>query len=249
MKRMNDDRRYPMGLHPDYDAHFNAGYQTSPRNQNKDLLSSLHSGELPGRQNLVAKAEGCEKEIIYCTEQLADLAERFDLVNESRINLGLSILKAYPSDLMKEKFKIEARLDNAKLDLQFLKDRIRQGDKEKAEAEDDQVLAYGIRLSKVQAGGKLQSIDGLPVKYVGGIPVINLKTHKYHGVSVADYSTRIYPIYQQARLEAQRLKLERLQNEAMQAGRPIPQQLPVRSPKKIDKSSLPEVPEDVKKYL
>lgn len=181
-------------------------------------------------------------------DQLKDIEKRFEALQEERTVRGFAKLADYPSDLLKEKLELEAKLDVALSEKAYLQERLEKGKEQEEVQRTDDMLKYGLRQQVQLRDGKIDTIDGQKVTYIDGAPVISDKESQYYGMSVVDYRNLANKwIADRRKNDADKFK--KICDALKEKGLPVPTQPKVSSIKSVDKNSLPAYPEGVKKYL
>jgi hypothetical protein len=257
-------KRYRRGAYTTYDDEFdrlstnsavlNRGSMERPSIDTVIMTKANILGEIArfkGNENgeFVIGAKDARMAIIPAlNNRLADLNKRFLRMNLQREARGQQTFTALPPEMLEEKLKLEASLDCALSELGELEDRIRKGELIEEAKRVENVLQYGLRCATLMHDGMVAEIDFQKVELVHGTPVITDPASPYLGMSLSDYR-KLSDVWLAQKRNADADKLQKLQTEAREAGRPVPQRLKASSVKAVDKASLPAWPDGVTNHL
>jgi len=264
---MASKRRYKIGIHSAYDDVFD---------QTRIISDILNSGNKPpdayttlwdmkNMECVVLELEGSPADegkllkgeyfrnkskmlavIPSLRLQLIAVDEKFASLQKQRADEGFEPMEQMPVELEYEKLRDEARLDVRTEELEFIKQRIESYVEVEDTALTDMILAYGLKQRGKLEGGILVMIDGQRVtRTVEGILIINEPKSKYHGMAVSDYR-QLANKWKAALRDVYYLKQKQYEKDIAD-GKLVT--MPVISTNKVDRSSLPGWPADVKNYL
>ena len=205
------------------------------------LIGAKDGKYLDNSFNLIPAAiPGIEK-------RLRDLENEFRGYQQERINMGVRKPENWPSDMKEKKLKLEARLDTYAEEVTWLKKAIASIVEVVEESRD--VLRFGCQQMGRLRAGILCELDGQRITVnENGILVIDDDQSPYDGLAVPDYRDRVCPVFRAMEKEKDATLLLRLQAEARQWNRPIPNDTPFTSMRTVPKSSLPPWPAGVKNW-
>lgn len=220
---------------------------------NRDSIPSI-STIFWDKQNLKTEIELYETEVIPARQAaVMEAHNAFQNYNEGRRREGRAVTEEYPTHLLSRKVKAEARLDVAKRELEFLKERlIKYYENPEAELLEKACLEYGPRGNGRLQNGVLFEVDGQRCTYVktedgDEILVIAQSNSPFKGMSVADYRTHVVVPWTKQRSMLMYNQEKQRQKELAETGF---SKIIVRSNnRKIHPSSIPAWPEGVKNYF
>lgn len=204
-------RRYKKRIFPAYDKEYNrlasrSNILSDPdRDDFKNAFSASGIGECKNSLlELVGNDDGKYKEgktfytalIPAAKNNLKEVYRDFKRWQDQQVKGGHS-LKApeeWPSGMLEERLKGEARLDVRRREKTLLENKIEQLKREQGKAETDEPMLPDGPVGKFKGGGPIstdgpiQSVDGQNVSFTKrGIPYINDERSPYHLMPVATY--------------------------------------------------------------
>ena len=206
-------RRYKKGLFPAYDQEYNRLASRSnilgdsDRNDFKNAFSDSGIGECESSLlQLVGNDDNKYKEektwytalIPAAKENLQEVYKDFKRWQKKQVSDGQSIQlpKEWPSEMLTERLKAEARLDVRRKEKDLLEHRIQKLKEEQGKTEaDKQMLPDGPicdfdkrYTGKFRRTEKLDSVDGQNISYsTEGVPYIDDEDSPYHQMPIATY--------------------------------------------------------------
>jgi len=185
----------------------------------------------------------------YVEAQLRELEERFDEFKKTRVRQGFPLPTEMPSNMIHTKNQLEARLTVLDEEIRELKRRLAEFAKPEAEADDRNVLQYGLMESGKLRDNKLVKIDGQTVaENPDMIMVIHDDRSPYNGMAVADYR-QLARQWRQERKRRADEEFKQLQERCKAEGKSISQTPPIVAMKKVSKNSLPKWPDWAENHL
>lgn len=173
--------------------------------------------------------------------RLNEIARQFENYKVNRVNQGFEEPQSLPIDLQNEYYETHARLTVYESELEELTKHLSEYVDEEEAKDDDKVLQWGLRGFSHLKNGICEEIDGQKCDFIGDVLCI-VKSPIYAGLSLPDYR-KLSKNWLLEREDYARKKLLRIQQEQKLAGKPIPEQLPASSMKRVNISSLPKFPE------
>jgi hypothetical protein len=182
--------------------------------------------------------------------QIDELNERFEHLNQHRINRGMRPLTTMNDEMYSELMKLEAEQDILKDEVKKLEELLAQKIEAESRTDDKAVLQYGPRgdsysgrLDKVitELDGQMVSPDP------SGVLRIRDERSPYHGMDVIDYREQVIPTFHAQQKKKRAERLARAQQAARERGLPVPMKPPITGGV-IRKEDLPGWPADVEKF-
>jgi len=185
--------------------------------------------------------------ISLAKKKLAAVQNQFDSYCDTREAQGHPRPKSWPSHLLDERLRCEARIDVLLREAEAVRDRIGQYQALEDTEHIKGVLAFGPRGNGRLREGILVEIDGQTCDYHNDVLIISDPNSPYHGMKVSDYREHISNPWLAERRRWQAEKEKKRAEEILQKGF---SHIEVRlSSRKIDKSCLPAWPECVPNML
>jgi hypothetical protein len=184
----------------------------------------------------------------FVRQRKEELNQDFKRIQQQAKNLGKEAITVMPQEMADKLDNLIAQEDVLLEEVAALNTKLKEFS-EKVEKEDtSKILLYGLKLS-----GKFHGLRAAPemmnvlceldgqriVQDAEGLLIID--SGPYRGMDVPSYR-KLAEKWRKDRLAADKQKLLRLQAEAKEAGRPIPNLLPSTS-RKVDPRNLPAWPE------
>lgn len=196
----------------------------------------------------------CKCLLLLYEEDVQIIESQFKNYRKSRQNLGYEKPGEtdYPKDMLKQKLEAEAHLDVCQGELEILQKKLVEIDSRIVEIEDSHMLEFGLicrgsfhgtRAKSDDLVNVLKEIDGqLLSQLEDGTLWISDERSPFCGMSLPDYRKLAKQwVYEQMNADAD--KLWQMQEEARKTGQVVPDQLMLRSRRRVSKSSLPKWPE------
>lgn len=262
-------RRYRVGEYPEYDNTFDRMAQASViltgaagRNiANFTVISMMNTphgldrlieewrGEKDGDGDYTQNRRPVPSHLKTVQLAIAKLEEDFKTLNQRRVNRGLYPLEQMPSEMLEQLHKLEAQEDVIKDEIKKLEARRSRFTEREEQEKKSNCLAHGPIGSSRLRGGILVELDGQNVA-PDSENVLRIKdaNSPYNGMRTADYYKHVIPAFRKQQDEEAKAKLEQLQAEARETGRPVPTSLGVTGPHAISKEKLPPWPTGIEKY-
>jgi len=203
---MGHRKHLPIGSEPLYDNYYDRFKMDSViMNANARATNISHVGDYSDTaflKSLKAAWEGNEEgkhwdgssgkwknsRIPSLKSQLAELERRFENYQEKRIREGHSKPTTWPQDLKDKRLEVEARLNIAEEELDYINEHIEKIEAKTQEKDDSMVLRYGPLGSGPLRNSVIVEIDGQNVVVSEeGEPVISDNRSRYNGMLVSDY--------------------------------------------------------------
>ncbi len=186
--------------------------------------------------------------IPFVKGQLEQLEQTFAQYKKDRLNQGFKAVDLMPAHMLEEYYTQNARLTVLEMEADFLQKRLSEY-KEVEDVESNAgVLKYGLRAFSKLKDGVIVLMDGQRVQEIDGIMVIVDTRSPYRGMACSDFRD-LCKVWMSQRKEADKEKLEKLINQAIEKGEKPPQQLPISSMHRANPVTFPAWPEGVRNYL
>lgn len=174
-------------------------------------------------------------------DKLDDLHRRFKDYQELRVKQGFPDTDIWPTELLKDKNELEARLEVANAEAKAIEKRLREIREKEDEIQDSQILKFGPTGSMhTYEDGRIKDLHGQRVEYIDDIPVI--ANGPYKGLAVSLYRTHIVEPWVEHQKAKKIKQLQLAQERAKLLGLPIPQQLGASAPMSVKPNELPSWP-------
>ena len=204
-------RRYPKGTFPDYDkAYQNGGKGSSVLNDSKRSGDIKNFGSMSGESGLqgtIYELEGIPGYDFYkrggaqfkalipsAKENLRDAHKDFKIWGKEEVKKGNALAppEIWPSNLLAQRLKLEAKLDIRRRELDKAEGKLTKLEDPQESDHAQNMLRYGPMLRNEGGGGStydppLQAMDGQTVSRKNGLPYINEEASPYHLMPVFFY--------------------------------------------------------------
>ena len=200
-------------------------YQVRKRNlmETSDILNDVPVTSV--KSFVVADKETCKRlEKLYTKEyipgqekKLQDVVKEIEQYRSRMIKEGAEDPESYPPELMNKKSDILAKMDVLGLELDAIRKKLVEHEKQEESVFNELILEHGPRGFIKLKDGFVAEIDGQKCELVDGVPVIVEKDSPYRGYSVANYKTWIVKPYLKFRDKMSFLEQE-IRNELFRKG-------------------------------
>jgi len=185
--------------------------------------------------------------ISLAKKKLAAVQNQFDSYCDTKEAQGHARPKSWPSHLLEERLRCEAKLDVTLREAEAIRDRIAQYQALENTEHIKGVLAYGPLGNGRLRDGILVEIDGQTCDYKNDTLIIFDSASPYNGMAVSDYREFVCKPWLEERRRWQAEKERKRAQEILEKGF---SDIEIRLGKrKIDKSCLPAWPECVPNIL
>jgi hypothetical protein len=183
-------------------------------------------------------------------QEIGALQERFEGLNQRRINKGMRPLKEMRSDMLTELYQLEAQSDIIAAEIAQLEKLLTTHVEKDDKTATEKVLRYGPR-GDSYSGRPDRVITELDGQHVEpdreGVLRIRDERSPYHGMRVIDYRERVISTFRTQQKQQAAQRLERAQQAAREKGLPLPTRPPAVGGA-VRREDLPDWPEGVAKY-